>query len=270
MVAPIDAPTPILLLGVGRMGGALIEGWGRTGAFAADRLILRDPHPGPAALTAAQAGARLNPPDAMLAEAGVVLLAVKPQIWREAAGEIAARLAADAVVVSIAAGVSMADLAQVFGPRPIARVMPTTGVAIAKGVASIAARDDRARAWAHALFDPVATAVDLEDEGLMDAATAVSGSAPAYLYAFIEALEAAGEAQGLAPDAARALVRATMIGAAALLEHTGEDPAELRRQVTSPGGTTEAALKVLMGDQGLGPLAACAVAAAVKRAGELG
>lgn len=262
--------TPILVLGVGRMGGALLEGWARTAAFSADQLMLRDPHPGEAAQAAARGGARLNPPDGALIEAATVLLAVKPQIWREAAQAVVPHLRPDAIVVSIAAGVSTVDLAQVFGARPIARVMPTTGVAIARGVASIAAVDPRARAVAHALFDPVATTVDLADEALIDVATAVSGSAPAYYYAFVEALEAAGEAQGLPPEAARALVRATMISAAALLDHTGLDPAELRRQVTSPGGTTEAALKVLMSEQGLGPLAAAAVEAAVRRAQALG
>jgi pyrroline-5-carboxylate reductase len=265
-----SAITPILILGAGRMGGALIEGWARTGAFGADALILRDPQPGPAAGAAARAGARLNPPDAVLAEAQTVLLSVKPQVWRQVGRDVAGLLRPGATVVSIAAGVGLADLAQVFAAQKIARVMPTTGVAIAKGVASIIAHDAAARARAHALFDPVATSVDLADEELMDAATAVSGSAPAYLYAFIEALEAAGEAQGLSAEASRKLVRATLIGAAALMDQSGEDPAELRRQVTSPGGTTEAALKVWMGEHGLGPLAAEAVAAAVTRAKDLG
>jgi pyrroline-5-carboxylate reductase len=264
-----DAP-PILILGAGRMGGSLIEGWALTNAFAPDRLMLRDPHPGEPAQAAAAKGARLNPPDAALSEAQTVLLAVKPQIWREVAGAVTPHLHPDAVIVSIAAGVSTADLSALFEGRRIARVMPTTGVAIAMGVASIFSHAPKARARAHALFDAVATTVDLDNEGLMDAATAVSGSAPAYLYAFIEALEAAGEAQGLPADAARALVRATMIGAAALLAKSGEDPAELRRQVTSPGGTTAAALAVLMGERGLGPLATEAVEAAVKRARELG
>jgi pyrroline-5-carboxylate reductase len=148
--------------------------------------------------------------------------------------------------------------------------MPTTAVALAKGAASIFAAEPLARHRAHALFQPVATCADLEDEALVDVATGVSGSAPAYFYALIEALEAAGRAQGLAPDAASRMVRATLIGAAALLEHTGEDPAELRRQVTSPGGTTEAALKVLMGEDGLWPLMDLAVDEAVKRARDLG
>jgi pyrroline-5-carboxylate reductase len=147
--------------------------------------------------------------------------------------------------------------------------MPTTAVAIAKGTASIFADDPVARARAHALFDPVATVVDLDDEGLMHAATGVSGSAPAYLYAFVEALEAAGVSAGLSPDAAKTLARATIAGSAALLSHSDEDPAELRRQVTSPGGTTAEALKVLMGEGGLGPLLDKAVAACVRRSKEL-
>ena len=262
--------TPILILGAGRMGGALLKGWTLAGAFAPGDIMLRDPAPGDDAHTAVRAGSRLNPADGVLAEARTVLLAVKPQVWREAAAAVAGSLAPDAVVVSIAAGVRSADVAEAFGGRRTARVMPTTAVSIGKGVASIYAADPEAVLCAHALFDPVATTVDLADEALMDAATAVSGSAPAYLYAFIEALEAAGAAQGLAPDAARKLARNTVTSAAALLDIGGEEPAELRRQVTSPGGTTEAALKVLLGEGGLPELMDRAVAAAVARARELG
>ena len=257
--------TPILLLGAGRMGGALIQGWTRAGAFAPGDLIVRDPF-----LASAPAGVRLNPSDADIARAQTVLLAVKPQIWREVAAETTSLLHPGAVIVSIAAGVRSADISAAFGGRRAARVMPTTAVAVGKGAASIVAADAEARARAHALFDPVGVSVDIDDEALMDVTVAVSGSAPAYLYAFIEAIEAAGVAQGLSSQASSALVRATLIGAAALLDASGDDPAELRRQVTSPGGTTEAALKVLMGDHGLGPLAAEAVAAAVKRSKELG
>lgn len=261
--------TPILLLGAGRMGGALIEGWRREGAFTPAELILRDPHPGPDAHAAAAAGAQLNPPDHTLATARTVLLCVKPQVWRDVAAADAALLAPDAVIVSIAAGVRAADLSEAFGGRAVARVMPTTGVAIAKGVASIYAADPAARVRAHQLFDPVSKAVDLPDEALMDAATAVSGSGPAYVYAFVEALERAGLAVGLPAETARDLARATVAGAAALMDETGTDPAELRRQVTSPAGTTEAALKVLMADDGLDPLLRRAVQAAVNRAREL-
>ncbi len=248
--------TPILMLGAGRLGGALIEGWVLTGAFHPSDLIIRDPAPGDDARSAAAAGARLNPPDEVLAEARTVLLAVKPQVWREAAAAIAPALDPAAVVVSVAAGVKAADISDGFGGRPAARVMPITAVAVAKGAGAIFAPDPGARAAAHALFDPVAAMTEVGDEALMDAVTAVCGSAPAYLYAFTEALEAAGIAEGLPAEAARTLARATMAGAAALMSSSGEEPAELRRQVTSPGGTTEAALKVLLDEARRAPPAA--------------
>ena len=259
--------TPILLLGAGRMGGALIAGWTRAaGAFLPPDLIAVEPHPSEALKAS---GVRLNPPETELAQAKTVVLAVKPQVWREAAVQYAPHLAKDAVIVSIAAGVRAADIAEGFGGRRVARIMPTTAVAIRQGTASIYAPDAEAAARAHALFEPVATVVDLEDEDLMHAATGVSGSAPAYLYAFVEALEAAGVAAGLDDAASKALARATISGSAALLAQSGEDPAELRRQVTSPGGTTAEALKVLMGEHGLGPLMEEAVAACVRRSREL-
>lgn len=262
--------TPILLLGAGRMGGALIEGWAAANAFRPQDLIIRDPHPGEAAMAAVARGARIDPDDADLGRAQTVILAVKPQTWREAAAEIAGKLASDAVIVSIAAGVAARDIAQAFGGRRVARVMPTTAAAIGQGAASVFADDAEARARAHALFAPVGVVVDLADEEMMHAATAISGSSPAYLYAFLEALEAAGVEAGFTREAAAELVRATLTGAAALLHRSGEDPAELRRQVTSPGGTTQAALEVLMGEHGLGPLARDAVAAAIRRSQELG
>ena len=258
----------ILMLGAGRMGGALLKGWAQTEAVDPAFVLIRDPSPSAEAKAAEAAGAVLNPSDERLSEVGVVLLAVKPQLWKQVAAELPP-IPQTALVVSIAAGVRSADIGEAFGGRTVARVMPTTGVAIAKGVASIYAADPGARSLAHALFDPIAATVDLPSEDLMDAATAVSGSAPAYLYAFIEALEAAGAAQGLNPRAAQRLARATITSAAALLDMGGEEPAELRRQVTSPGGTTEAALQVLMGEGGLPELMDKAVAAAVRRSKEL-
>jgi pyrroline-5-carboxylate reductase len=248
------------------MGGALIAGWRRAGAFSMDEVMVRDPAPG---AEAQESGASLAPDDATIGRARTVVLAVKPQIWREAAAAVAPHLHPEAVVVSIAAGVASADLGQVFGRR-VARVMPTTAAAIGAGTASIFATDPQARARAHALFAPVGAVVDLDDEELMHAATAVSGSSPAYLYAFVEALEAAGVAAGLSSDAAQTLARATIAGAAALMAASGESPADLRRQVTSPGGTTEAALKVLMGAGGFPELLDKAVAAAARRSRELG
>lgn len=257
---------PILLLGAGRMGGALIQGWRGAGAFSAAYLIVRDPNVDAAAF----AGAQVNPPLEALSAARTVLLAVKPQIWREAIADVVPHLAPDAVIVSIAAGVRAADISEAFGGRAVARVMPTTAVAIGRGTASVYADTPQARAVAHALFAPVATVVDLDDEALMHAATAVSGSAPAYLYAFVEALEAAGAGAGLDLAASAKLARATIIGAAALMEAGGEEPSELRKQVTSPGGTTAAALSVLMGEGGFADLLPRALDAAIARSKELG
>ncbi|MET0273721.1 MAG: pyrroline-5-carboxylate reductase, partial [Phenylobacterium sp.] len=215
-------------------------------------------------------GARLNPPDSDFAQAKTVLLCVKPQVWRDVAAETSPWLASDAVVISIAAGVKSQDLAQEFGGRCVARVMPTTAAAIGQGTASLYADDPAALARAHALFEPLGAVVDLTDEALMHAATAVSGSGPAYLYAFIEALEGAAVQAGLSPAEASKLARSTLTGAAALLADSGEEPAELRRQVTSPGGTTEAALNVLLGASGLPTLLREAVTRAVRRSKELG
>jgi pyrroline-5-carboxylate reductase len=211
----------------------------------------------------------LNPPEAELARARTVVLAVKPQVWREAAAEVAGWLAADAVIVSIAAGVPSGEIGKAFGGRCVARVMPTTAAAIGQGAATLFADDPAALARAHALFEPLGTVVDLADEGLMHAATAVSGSAPAYLYAFIEALEAAGASVGLSAKESARLARSTITGAAALLAQGSEEPAELRRQVSSPGGVTLAAIEVLMGENGLEPLLREALTAAVRRSKEL-
>jgi pyrroline-5-carboxylate reductase len=262
--------TPILMLGAGRMGGAILDGWMRAKAFAPADLLIVDPQPSEAALAAERGGAKLNPPDADLAAAQTVVFCVKPQLWQEAAGQYAPWLGSDAVIVSIVAGVSSRALGRGFGGRAVARVMPTTAAAIGQGTASLYADDPAALARAHALFEPLGTVVDLTDENQMHAATAVSGSGPAYLYAFVEALEAAGAAAGLPPKEAARLTRSTIIGAAVLLARPGADPNELRRQVTSPGGTTEAALNVLLGEHGLPPLMREAVAKAVRRSKELG
>jgi pyrroline-5-carboxylate reductase len=266
----MSAPLPILVAGAGSLGGALITGWLRAGAVDPRQLMVRDPNPGPAALAAQAAGAALNPDDAALEHALTVIFAVKPQIWRAVAADLAPRLNPAAIVVSVVAGVSAADLGEAFGGRAIARAMPTTAAAIRQGAATLWSADHALRDRITTLFAPLGTVVTLEDEALIHVATAASGSGPAYLYAFIEALEAAAAAQGLEPADARSLVRATVTGAAALLAQSGEDPAELRRKVTSPKGVTEAALAVLMGEDGLESLLKAALAKAVTRSRELG
>jgi pyrroline-5-carboxylate reductase len=258
------------MVGAGHMGGALITGWRRAGAVAAPEFILRDPMPGGAAQQVARDGATLNGPAGGLTKARTVVLAVKPQAWRAIVRDISPHLARDAVIISIMAGVAARDLAEAFPGRPIVRVMPTTAAAALKGAASIWSTDARGRDVAHRLFEPLGVVVDLPEEGLMHVATAASGSAPAYVYALVEALEAAAAGSGLAPDAARSLSRSALIGAAALLEESGAEAGDLRRQVTSPGGTTEAALRVLTGDGALNALLKRAVQAAATRSRELG
>jgi len=265
-----SAVSPVLMMGAGHMGGALITGWRRSGAVSVAELILRDPAPGEAAVQASRDGAVLNGPPANLRSARTVVLAVKPQTWRVAAQEIAPHLAQDVVIISIMAGVATRDLAEAFPGRPIVRVMPTTAAATLKGAASLWTSDPRARATARRLFEPLGVVVELTLESQMHAATAASGSAPAYLYALVEALETAAVEAGLDLDAAKTLSRSALIGAAALLEETGSSAADLRRGVTSPGGTTAAALAVLTGSGELADLVTRAVRAATARSKDLG
>lgn len=260
----------VLLLGAGRMGGALISGWMSGGSVPVHELLIRDPHPGAEAMEAVDYGATLNPPDMDLMQAGTVVLAVKPQLWREAAAAVEPWLAHNAIIVSVVAGVGLDDLRAAFRNRFVARVMPTIAVAISQGTATIYSDDDGARERAHNLFDGMALTVHVDDEALMHAATAVSGSGPAYLYAFVEALEAAGVRAGLPEDAAALLAQSTVAGAASLMTMSEFTPAQLREQVTSPGGTTQVALEVLLGEGGLQDLLDDAVAAAVQRSKELG
>ncbi|WP_029417981.1 pyrroline-5-carboxylate reductase family protein [Brevundimonas bacteroides] len=234
----------ITLLGHGRLGSALAEGWGLTGAAT------------PTILT------RANQP---VCPAGTeaLVIAVKPAQWREAVTPLATSVPPGAVVISVMAGVRSADIASVLS-RPIARVMPTTAVAKAQGVAAIWADDVEARGVAHALFDPVADAVDLDQEALLDPATAVAGSAPAFFHAFAQALASAGFEAGLPPEAAERLARGALrsAGAGAATDASFED---LIARIASPCGTTRAGLDALM-EARLSHAAKAAVEAAVARA----
>lgn len=238
---------PITLLGHGRLGSALVEGWRLTGAA------------NPAILT--RANVSVCPRDTR-----ALVLAVKPANWREAVSPLAASLPPGAVVISVMAGVRADALAQAL-QRPVARVMPTTAVAQAQGVAAIWSDDGGARAMAHALFDPVADTVDLESEALLDPATAVAGSAPAFFHAFAQALAAAGVGAGLPLDAAERLARGALRSAAAGAA-TEASLDELIARIASPGGTTRAGLDALA-EARLRDAAKAAVDAAVARASAL-
>lgn len=259
------ASSSLVLVGCGRLGSALVEGWLGSGVIDPCDLIILTPSAKPVAEAARAAGARINPGAEALSGARAVVVAVKPAKWRQATADLAQKAGA-APVISVMAGVRSADLAAVFS-GPVVRVMPTTGVAVGKGVAGLWSADAPAAALARSLFAPVATVVDIPDEAMMDAATAVAGSGPAYVFAFTRALAGAGEAQGLPPRVAADLARATVRSAAAGLD--GPDALDaLIARVASPGGTTEAGLEALTG-AGLDAVVAAAVAAAAARAKEL-
>ena len=264
------ADTPrrtVVLVGCGRLGSAILEGWLKTGAVEPRDLIILTPSSKPAAETAAGQGATVNPDLQALGEAAIVVLAVKPAMWRDALAPLVPFLSKDAVVASVMAGVQADDIAA-LARRPVARVMPTTAVAQARGVAALWSADPAALTAAWALFAPLAETVDLSAEDQMDAATAVAGSAPAFIYAFVDALGRAGEAQGLSAEAASRLARGALRSAGAGTE-TGEALDALIARIASPGGTTRAGLEAMTEDGGLDRAAEAAVMAAVNRARSL-
>ncbi len=257
---------PVVLVGCGRLGSALVEGWMRAGPVAPEDLIILTPSEKPVAEAARAKGARVNPPAAALSEARAVVLAVKPAAWRNAIEPLKTAIAPDAAVISLMAGVSAGAISATLD-RPVARVMPTTGVAQAQGVAAVWSATAPARFLARELFGSVADVVDLDDEALMDAATATAGSAPAFILAFTQALARAGEAQGLDAAAALSLARGALRSAAAGAAE-GHDLDALIARIASPGGTTRAGLDASVEEVGRG--ANAAIDAAVARARELG
>ncbi len=261
----------ITLLGCGKMGGALLRGWLDAG-FPIDSVTVVDPIPSPWLRHQAQNGLRLNPP--ALSRASVCVLAVKPQMMGEALPAVAKMAESGTLFVSIAAGTPISYFESAFGPDcPIVRAMPNTPASVGRGITALignkAATEDHMR-LAEALAGAVGETVRLTDEDQMDAVTALSGSGPAYVFHLIEAMAAAGAAEGLPPDLALRLARATVTGAGELAAQSAEDPGQLRVNVTSPGGTTAAALEVLMAEgAGLTELVSRAVKAASDRSREL-
>ena len=258
----------IWLLGCGHMGGALLARWidAGMGPISVIDPALPDVPDGVAVMAGvpdeAPGGAPGNAPE-------VLVLAVKPQVWRAAAAGLAGRVGAATLVVSVMAGVTIADLSAVFPGCAIIRAMPNTPAAIGQGVTGLFSNGGpMVLAAAEAVFSPAGATVWLDRESDFDAVTAVSGSGPAYVFAFIEALAAAGVAAGLQPRLADRLARATVTGAAALAVADAAPAAVLRERVTSPGGTTAAGLAVLQ--PGLGPLLTETVKAAAARSRGLG
>lgn len=266
-----DSASTIVLLGAGRMGFALLKGWAELG-LTGPQVVVIEPTPSDAlAALCADKAIRLNPPDAEIASPDVLVLAIKPQTLDAAAARIGALARPQTLIVSILAGKRISDIAA-RAPRAggIVRAMPNTPAAIGRGVTGAAASSgvtEKRRAIADRLLSAVGGVEWVADEGLIDAVTAVSGSGPAYVFLLAECLAEAGAAAGLPPDLAARLARATVEGSGELMRRSPDvAPAQLRVNVTSPGGTTEAALGALMAEDGLKPLMTRAVAAAVARA----
>lgn len=263
----------ILLVGCGNMGSALLRGWLAEGLDARrlhvidaqDSAIERARSLGASASTALTTD--IKQPD-------VIVFAVKPQQIDTLVPQFAELVTGGAVVLSVAAGKPVSAFERLLGGAPmIVRAMPNTPAAIGQGIAALFANDvvgTEQKVLCETLLSAVGEVVWLEDEALMDAVTAVSGSGPAYVFLLIEVLAAAAEKEGLAVDIAGKLAMATVAGAGAYAAQSPVEPGRLREQVTSPGGTTQAALEVLMDDGGLDELISKAVHAAAARSRELG
>ena len=260
----------IALAGAGKMGAAMLTGW-LAGGLDARRVVVIEPHPSPEIGALAAQGIRLNPTVKDTGEVDTLVVAVKPQSFREAGATFRPFTGPSTLVVSIMAGTTIASLEAVCGGS-VVRAMPNTPAAIGRGITvAVAAKNVSAaqRAIADALLRATGSVEWVDKESLMDAVTAVSGSGPAYVFLLAEELARAGVAAGLPAELAARLARETVAGSGELLHRSELAPATLRQNVTSPGGTTAAALGVLMGEPGLRELMIRAIAAATKRSQEL-
>lgn len=263
----------LVLVGCGKMGGAMLEGWLKSGVRP-DQVVALDPAPPPEILALLQQHRiRHNPAVATIRDAEVVLVAVKPQIMEDVLPGVAALKASRPLVVSVAAGKTIASFARHFGAdAAIIRTIPNTPAAVGRGITAMAANAHVSAAQielARNLLSAIGEVVTVEDEALIDAVTAVSGSGPAYVFYLTECLAKAGIAMGLPADIAMQLARATVAGSGELMRVSGLPAETLRQNVTSPKGTTYAALQVLMAEDGLAPLMEKAIDAATRRSREL-
>ncbi|HZP69549.1 MAG TPA: pyrroline-5-carboxylate reductase [Pseudolabrys sp.] len=257
----------LVLAGAGKMGSAMLDGWIARG-LKPKQIVVIEPHPGKTVKALVRRGLRLNP-KRQLPPASAVVIAVKPQSAPEAVPPLAAFIGRDTLVLSIMAGRTIQYLERTLpAGSAIVRSMPNTPAAIGRGItvavatASVSARQ---RKQASALLAAIGKVEWIGDEALMDAVTALSGSGPAYVFLLAETMASAGIAAGLPPALSTRLARETVAGSGELLHRSQIDAATLRENVTSPGGTTAAALDVLMGPGGLEELMTRAIAAATRR-----
>ncbi|HEV7876929.1 pyrroline-5-carboxylate reductase [Bradyrhizobium sp.] len=260
----------IVLAGAGKMGGAMLSGWLAQG-LDLNRVVVIEPYPSGEIDALAARGVRLNPAAKNIGDVAAVVIALKPQMFREAGPGLKPFVRSSTLVVSIMAGMTIASIDEVCGGN-VVRAMPNTPAAIGRGITVAVAADNVSaaqRAAADALLRAIGSVEWIGDEALMDAVTAVSGSGPAYVFLLAEELARAGIEAGLPPDLASKLARETVAGSGELLHRSELASAMLRQNVTSPGGTTAAALEVLMGPDGMQALLTRAVAAATQRSKEL-
>lgn len=265
-----DIKGPIVLAGAGKMGGAMLSGWLAQG-LAPKHVVVIEPNPSGEINPLTKKGIRLNPSPRDIGAVATLVVALKPQMFREAGAMLKAFSGSSTLVVSIMAGTTIASISDVCGGM-VVRAMPNTPAAIGRGITvAVAARNVSAsqRAVADALLRATGSVEWIDDENLMDAVTALSGSGPAYVFLLAEELARAGVEAGLPADLAAKLARETVAGSGELLHRSETPSATLRQNVTSPGGTTAAALEVLMGPDGMQSLLTRAVAAATKRSKEL-
>ena len=252
------------------MGGAMLTGWLAQG-LDPTRVAVIEPQPSPEISALTTKGIRLNPSAKDIGKVDTLVVAVKPQSFREAGAALKPFVGASTLAVSIMAGTTIATIGQVCG-GVVVRAMPNTPAAIGRGITvAVAARNVSAaqRMTADALLRATGSVEWIDDESLMDAVTAVSGSGPAYIFLLAEELARAGVEAGLPEELATRLARETVAGSGELLHRSELASATLRQNVTSPGGTTAAALDVLMAKDGLQPLMIRAIAAATKRSKDL-
>lgn len=270
----ISLDGPLVLAGAGNMGGAMLAGWLKRGLSPA-QIIVQDPGPPPAtAELLAKHGIRtIHALESLPAPPSVLLMAVKPQVMDAVFPPLARLVGPGTVVLSIAAGRTIASFEKHLpAGAAVVRAIPNTPAAVGRGITVATANahvTDRHRQTITKLLSAIGEVAWVDDEALIDPVTAVSGSGPAYVFYLVEALAAAGVAAGLKAELAMQLARATVSGAGELLHQSPLDAATLRQNVTSPNGTTHAALQVLMAKDGLEPLMTAAVAAATKRSREL-
>jgi pyrroline-5-carboxylate reductase len=261
----------LVLAGAGKMGGAMLDGWIARG-LALKRIVVIEPQPGKTIKTLARRGLKLNP-KGKAADASAIVIAVKPQTAPEAVPPLAGYVGKTTLVLSIMAGRTLRFLEQALPPgTAIVRAMPNTPASIGRGI-SVAVANGKTSARQRKLAGDLLAAIGqvewVTDETLMDAVTALSGSGPAYVFLLAEAMTRAGIAAGLPADLAARLARETVAGSGELLHRSDLDAATLRQNVTSPGGTTAAALELLMGPGGFDELLTRAIAAATRRSREL-